>query len=199
MNSANVIAEEDQARAHCYAILGRLWYAAPDASFASYIAGLPAADGATPLGLAWNGLQEACRHGDEAARRLEYDGLFVGVGKAPVTLYTCAYVAPHAPDCHLLALRNALDGLGLGRQSGAGEAEDHISGLCDTMRALIGCGAGVAAERRFFFQFVAPAIEPLCAAVSNHPQAGFYRAAASFTQSYCEVERAAFELEGTPE
>lgn len=187
---------EELARAHCYALIGRLLYGAPDAALVARMLAQPAAEDAVPLAQAWQGLQQACRDIDLDDARLEYDELFVGVGKAPVTLYTSAYVAPHAPDRHLLALRNRLDALGLARRPEAGETEDHVSALCDVMRWLIEHGAGLASERQFFFEYLAPAVEPLCKAIALHPQARFYRSVAAYLEAFADVERAGFELAG---
>jgi TorA maturation chaperone TorD len=197
MNANAGLNAEDLARAQCYAIVGRLMYGAPDAALASYIMQQPSSDEAVPLALAWKALQRGCHEADIEQVRMEYDDLFIGVGQAPVTVYTSGYVSPHAPDRHLLALRNALDALGLARRIEAGETEDHVSALCDAMRWLIENGHGPAAEGRFFFDFVAPAIEPLCAAITNNPRAAFYRVVAAYLLAFYEVERTGFELEGT--
>jgi len=58
----------------------------------------------------------------------EFDSLFVGVGKAPVTPYSFHYLTGVAPDRHLVRLRQRLDGWGLARRSAAFEVEDHVSG-----------------------------------------------------------------------
>jgi len=196
MTSATQIPDEDQARAHCYAVIGRLMYGAADARLLCYIAEQPATDNAARLTVAWKALQSVCREADVDQVRLEYDDLFVGVGKAPVTLYTSAYAAPQAPDRHLLALRNTLDGFGLARRVEAGETEDHIAAVCDVMRWLIENARGLESERQFFHDFVAPAMEHLGGAVVDSPQARFYRAVADYMLAFCEVERTGFELEG---
>lgn len=193
-----VLPPEDRSRANAYALIGRIFYGPPDRTLVDYITGVPASGDAVPLAQAWDALREACRTSDVEAVREEYDELFIGVGKSPVTLYTAAYAAPQLPDRHLLSLRERLGEWGLGRRQQAGETEDHLSGVCDVMRWLIEGGAGPDAERRFFFDFVAPAIEPLCAAIDAQARAQFYRRAAAFLLAYYEVERAAFELM-TPE
>jgi TorA maturation chaperone TorD len=66
------------------------------------------------------------------------------------------------------------------------------------MRWLIEQGVGVDEERRCFFEFLAPAVEPLCTAIEAASRAQFYRRAAAFLRAYCNVERDAFELM-TPE
>jgi TorA maturation chaperone TorD len=197
MSATPALEPEDRARAYCYALIGRLMYAAPDAALTESILQQSGFDEAVPLGQAWKGLQDACRGADLDELRLEYDDLFVGVGKAPVTLYTGAYATAHAPDRHLLALRNELDALGLARRTEAGETEDHVSALCDVMRWLIEHGRGLDAERRYFFQFIAPAAEPLCAAIRQQPGARFYQAVAAYMHAFYDVERTGFELVGT--
>lgn len=196
MTTAAQLSPEDAARANGYALMGRLLYGAPDEALRAYMLSLPASEDAVPLALAWRTLQQACRDADLDATRLAYDDLFVGVGKAPVTLYTAAYAAPHAPDRHLLALRGELGRMGLGRRQEAGETEDHIAAVCDVMRWLIVNGRGPDAERRFFYGYVAPAADALCAAIEGHPQSSpFYRAVAGWGRAFYEVERTAFELD----
>ncbi|HWI15177.1 MAG TPA: molecular chaperone TorD family protein [Burkholderiales bacterium] len=196
MTAATRISEEDQARAHCYAVIGRLMYGAADAPLLRYLAGQPATDSGGPYGVAWKALQSACREADAEHVQREYDDLFVGVGKAPVTLYTSAYAAPQAPDRHLLALRTTLGSLGLARRVEAGETEDHIAAVCDVMRWLIENARGLESERQFFYDFVAPAMESLARAMVASPRAAFYRSVGDYMLAFCEVERTGFELEG---
>lgn len=190
------ILPEDRARANCYALIGRLMYGPPDAELLSYIATQRSDDDAAPLAHAWRELQAACRTVPAEEARYEYDDLFIGVGKAPVTLYTAAYAAPQAPDRHLLSLRDQLDAWQLARRREAGESEDHISGVCDVMRWLIETGHGLEAERAFFYPFVAPAMEPLCSAIGKAPRSQFYRHVAAFMLAFHDVERSGFELMG---
>jgi len=197
LQSRPEILPEDRARANCYALIGRFMYGPPDADVLSYVAKQTGGEDAVPLAQAWRGLQAACASADVDDARAEYDDLFVGVGKAPVSLYTAAYAAPHAPDRHLLGLRDQLDAWHLARRPQAGESEDHISGVCDVMRWLIETGQGLDAERAFFLGFVAPAVEPLCDAIANAHQSLFYRHVAAFVLAFYEVERSGFELVGT--
>ncbi len=134
-------AAEDSARADCYALIGRLFYDAPDADLLAAISNAgPAADasGTVPgFAPAWDALQSVCGNADMEAVRKEFDRLFLGVGKVAVTLYTSRYIADSAADKHLVRLREHLDGLGLARHDSVFEVEDHIAGLCDVMRHLI--------------------------------------------------------------
>ena len=52
-------------------------------------------------------------------------------GKAPVTLYTCAYSIKYSNEAPLVDLRAELAALGLARRESVSEPEDHIAALCD--------------------------------------------------------------------
>src|SRR4051812_6194476 len=128
---------EEAARAHFYALIATLFYAPPDERLLKTLADAGELDGAdSPLAAAWRALSEAARHVSPARAREEYDSLFIGVGKAPVTLYACAYSIRFSNEVPLVELRAELALLGLARRGEANEPEDHIAGLCDVMRYL---------------------------------------------------------------
>lgn len=193
------LSPEDRARANVYALIGRLFYGAPDSALLAQICSeSEAGDGAgdaSRLEEAWRALQDACRRAQPAAVKQEYDTLFVGVGKAQVTPYTSSYVTQSTPDRHLVKLREHLDALGLARNAGAFEVEDHISGLCDVMRFLIEQRASLADQRLFFEGFIDPGMLPLCEAVMTVPAAGFYQQIALFAKAFLELEKVAFEMD----
>src|SRR5690349_6437660 len=107
--------EEDEARAHCYALISRLFYAPVDEDFVRRFptAGSEEAAGdesasdgpATPedgpsavsFAHALLALQRAMRSVDLQQLRQEHDDIFIGAGKALVTPYTAAYALPSAP------------------------------------------------------------------------------------------------------
>jgi TorA maturation chaperone TorD len=186
------LAAEDAARARCYALIGALFFGPLQRDLGNDIAQGPAPDGDAPLARAWRALQDACRSANYDAARQEYDDLFIGVGQAPVTLYTAHYIAPHGPDRHLVRLREQLAAWGLARGALVGETEDHLSGVCDVMRWLIESGRTADIQRHFFMEFVDPAREPLCNAITK--VADFYRAPAAFAGAFLRVEREAFDL-----
>lgn len=189
---------EDRARAHWYALVSRLFYAAPDARLLQELAAAPDADEAdgahSPLLEAWRALQAACRGADQEAVRAEFDDLLVGVGRAPVTPYTSSYAVSHAPDRHLLALRTRLGEWGLARRERVFESEDHVSAVCDAMRWLIEQGRPLSDQRAYFAEFIDPAIPALCNAITQSPIAGFYRAVAALALAFITVEREAFDM-----
>ena len=191
------VPEEDAARANHYALIGRLFYEAPDSILVARIsrADADSAGEDTPLERAWRALQQACNAAFPEALKQEHEKLFLGVGKAEVTPYTSHYLRGISPDHHLVRLRERLQQLGLGRRSAAFEVEDHVSGICDVMRVLVENGHPPAEQRLFFNEFVYPGVDPLCAAVAAAASAVFYRRVAEFTQAFLEVEREGFEMD----
>src|SRR5438045_8608474 len=132
-------APEEQARANFYGLLARLFYAPPDASLLKALALADELDAEDEtVAACWRGLLAAAAATEAEAVRAEYDEAFVGTGKAPVTLYACAYSLRYTNETPLAALRADLAALGLARREQAGEPEDHIAALCDTMPHLIG-------------------------------------------------------------
>jgi TorA maturation chaperone TorD len=190
---------EELARANLYSLVSRLFYGPADAGLLSEICGGERgregqADGGE-LVAAWRNLQEACRSVSAPAVREEYDGLFVGVGRAAVTPYLSAYAESRSPDRYVVRLREQLGTWGLARRQSVFEMEDHISGLSDVMRWLIEARRPLAMQRAFFEDFVQPGVGPFFAAVQNAPAASFYKRVAAFSVSFFEVEKAAFEMD----
>lgn len=189
---------EDSARAGCYALIGRLFYDAPDSDLLAVICN--ASPEAVSLGApgkfasAWGALQSACSNADVDALKREYDSLFIGVGKAAITLYTSRFAPDAAADKHLVRLREHLDQLGLARRNSVFEVEDHISGLCDVMRHLIEGNQALEDQRQFFDVFVKSGAIPLCDAVEQAEAAAFYKQVAAFAKAFFELETQAFEM-----
>jgi TorA maturation chaperone TorD len=200
------VAEEDLARAECYALISRLFYAAPNAELLERLGAesIPDAGEARlefergelrPVGFpaALAAFRDACRNADPAAIGQEYDELFVGAGRAAVTPYTSGYTVPQAPDRHLLALREQLGAWGLVRREAVYELEDHVSAVCDAMRWLIEHDRPLSVQQGFFDEFVHPGVANFCSAIEASPATSFYRAAAGLTLAFLSVEREAFD------
>ena len=187
---------EEQARANFYALLARLFYAPPDAPLLAALAGggeLPADE--PGLAAAWRDLVAAAGQAEPDAVREEYENAFVGTGKAPVTLYSAAYLVRFSNDAPLVALRQELAALGLARREGINEPEDHIAGLLEVMRHLIVERAGsLDAQRNFFARWIRPATPRLCDAIEQSDKTIFYRHAARLLAQFAAVEQSGFEM-----
>jgi TorA maturation chaperone TorD len=191
---------EDQARAGYYALLARLFYAGPDAGLLAAIANadeIVSGGEQSALAGAWNALASASRAMDAEAARLEYDGLFVGTGKAEVTPYASFYLAETGREKILVRLRQELAALGLKRAERAFEPEDHVAGLFDAMRYLISLGSEDAAlqkQRAFFERYIAGSFGAFCAAIRATEKSSFYRHVAHFAQAFLVVESEALKV-----
>jgi TorA maturation chaperone TorD len=190
---------EDQARADFYALLGRLFAAAPDAPLLRAIAqadDLPVetAEGAgRELAEAWRMLKAASEATDAEAAAQEYVDLFVGVGKSEVTLHAAGYMRS-AGGSVLAEIRAELARLGLGRQASIDVYEDHLAAVFETMRVLIAGAPGVssrsvAEQKKYFAAYVAPSVPGCCAAIIASPIANYYRRVAEFTELFVAIER----------
>ena len=135
---APTLPPEEVARANFYGLLARLFYAPPDTPLLQALAGAGdmEAEG-EGFSRAWSDLVRAAAATEAEAAKEEYDSAFVGTGKAPVSLYVCAYTIQFSNEAPLAQLRGELYSLGLARRAGASEPEDHIAGLCDAMRHLV--------------------------------------------------------------
>jgi TorA maturation chaperone TorD len=199
------IAPEDQARADFYALLARLYAAAPDATLLASIAACDelSADAESEAGralaAAWRKLIAASMAMDPMASADEYQALFIGVGKSEVSAHGSAYIKSPGSS-QLIQVRATLAKLGLARQSGVNIYEDHLAAVCETMRVLItGAGEGelfaFAQQREFFELHVKPWVFDCCTAIENSPVANYYRRVAEFTQLFMVIERDSFAIE----
>jgi len=191
------VSAEDAARAHHYALIGRLFHDAPDSILIAQLcrAEVESTDDGAELTRAWQVLRDACNAAYPAVLKQEYDTLFVGVGKSEVTPYTSHFVGDIAPDRHLVRLRQRLAQLGLARRAAAYEIEDHVSALCDVMRLLIEDASPLSEQRQFFNEFVYSGAAAFCDAVARATSASFYRDVARYARAFFNVEREAFEIE----
>lgn len=194
------LSEVDQARAAHYALIGRLFYAAPDAKLLAEIGGNSSSGAeadSSAMGQAWRALQVASKSASPPALGEEYDALFIGVGKARVSPYTSRFYIEPAADKHLVRLRDELGNLGLARRDSVFEIEDHISGLCDVMRFLIVENHSMTVQKHFFDQFVHLGATALC---DNLEAAGgvdaYYGHVARFSRVFFELEKSAMDMDG---
>lgn len=193
---------EEAARADFYALLARLLYSGPDSALLRSLATaepLPA-EGDAALAKAWEKLTLASAAMDEDAGAVEYDDLFVGVGKAPVSIYAAYYLGPTAVDHPRVRLQADLARLGLGRREGAGEPEDHFAALFDVMRVLVAGGAGrapapLAEQRHFHDAYLRDGAPKFFNAVTESGKANYYRTVAALGLAFAALEKESFELD----
>jgi TorA maturation chaperone TorD len=203
MATVDRLSDEDAERRNWYLLLAQLFRAPPTAATLAAIAAAlpdePVAADAPLLARAFVELTAACADADAAAVRVEFDTVFLGVGKAEVFLNASWHLTGFLHDKPLVELREYLGALGLARRSDIGDTEDHFSALCETMVLLIGSPdpqlASIEAQRRFFQRFLAPWFESLCDAIEHSGLTDFYKHAARAARAFLDVERQAFDFE----
>jgi TorA maturation chaperone TorD len=195
----SALSEEDQARADLYALLARLFYAGPDRPLLDSLAGHENMFGADDvlLGQAWRALARAARDADPEALRLEYDSIFVGVGKAQVTLYCSHHLTPTGRERIVVALRDELRDLGLERKGASHEPEDHVAVLCEMMRHLVSRGSdehAIGGQKQFFMRYISGAYIPLTDEILSAVATQFYKDVARVMRVFFDVESQSFEM-----
>ena len=192
---------EDAARANFYALVARLLVGGPDdALLANLAAAEPLAADADPaLAQAWSALIAASGEADPEAIAAEYDQLFVGVGKAPVSIYAGFHGGAPAVDHPRVRIQADLAALGLARTR-TSEPEDHYSAIFETMRVLVGGGAGreaapIAQQSHFFDRHVRPGAARFFAAVGAAGQANYYRRVAALGAAFVALETQSFRMD----
>jgi TorA maturation chaperone TorD len=144
------LSSEDRVRADLYALVARLFAAAPDRPFLAALAAAPELPGDpdAPLAAPYNALLRASRAMDADAADQEYTDLFVGVGKSEVNLHASHWLSGFMMDKPLAELRADLAGLGLERREATTMLEDHLAAVAETMRLLV-AGADGRPPRRW--------------------------------------------------
>lgn len=194
------VAPEDAARADFYALLAALFHHAPDAKLLQTLAIAPPIDGGSEdLARAWSELVAASAAMDPEAAAEEYESLFVGVGKARVSVYSGWYTGALWLEPARVRIIEALAALGLARPAGVAEPEDHFAALFDTMRILVAGGAGrgpasLAEQKRFYEGHVKPGVGPFLAAVREAPESNYYRRVAAVGEAFVGIENESFNL-----
>jgi TorA maturation chaperone TorD len=192
--------DEETARAEVYGLLAALFYAPPGADLMAQlrvaVTEAPAAGGF--LEEPWRQLVGVARDITDAQVADEYDALFGGVGKPDVMLFGSYYLSGFLNEKPLAQLRGDLATLGLSREEGVNETEDHFACVCEVMRYLIAGDdvevANLTQQHKFFSTHLQPWSSALCDAVEQHPRARFYAALAGFVRAFLSVESQGFDM-----
>ncbi len=191
--------DEDRARAEHYALIARLFHAAPAAALLAALAqaGQTLGGDQGDLPRAWAALGAAARAMPLAAVADEFDALFVSVGKPEVMCNGSWYLTGFLQEEPLADLRDDLAELGLGRRPGVTETEDHVAALAEVMRHLVLTGpdeAGLARQRQFFDRHLAPWYAQFAGALAAAPAADFYAKVGGLLAAFMDIERQAFDM-----
>jgi TorA maturation chaperone TorD len=189
-----VVDEIDRARAQEYALLAILLSRSPDRELIERLALL--GGDASLLGAAHADLAEAAARADEASAAREYFDLFAGLGQGALLPYASHYLAGSLYGRPLARLRETFQRLGIERDRGHSEPEDHVAILCEIMAGLIGGDLAVpaGADREFFEKHLARWIRRFFVDLENVKSADFYARVGALGRTFIDVETEAFAL-----
>jgi TorA maturation chaperone TorD len=192
---------EDQARADFYALLARLLLVPPDGNLLAALAESEpvSAVGEFALEDAWLKLTQAASVVDAGAASDEFALLFLSTGNPLLNPFGSFYLTGHLNDVPLVQLRHDLARLRLARAPGAGESEDHLGALCETMRVLIQGAPGIGrqpllAQKQFFEAHIRPWYAACLADIAHAEGANFYRVVAAVADAFLSIEAQAFSV-----
>ncbi len=191
------LAAEEEARANLYGLLARLLLAPPDATLLRDLAASApwsASDPHNPLAMAWDKLSLMARLLPLDVVTEEFNDLFISSAAPRISPHGSIYLAGFLHEKPLVQLRADLAALGLGRQAGARETEDHLGALCESMRQLIVRRQPIDAQQRFFDSHIASWSTTCLSQLQRLDGARFYAAVAELAAALIAIERQAFEV-----
>jgi TorA maturation chaperone TorD len=193
-----VAGDEDRVRGNVYALLGHLLAGPPESDVLAMLAGIDAVpNDESLLTASWKMLADAAGRASRESLKDEYLALFVGLGRGEVLPYGSWYLTGFLMEQPLARLRSDLGELGIERQEGVKEPEDHAAALCDVMALLITGDepAPVALQQHFFARHMEPWMGRFFRDLQQAPSARFYRAVGQLGEQFMDVETRAFGMQ----
>jgi TorA maturation chaperone TorD len=151
---------------------------------------------ADELATAWRLLKVAAREHKPEALDDEYHSLFIGIGRGELVPYASWYLTGFLMDRPLAYLRRDLNVLGIERQPGTNDPEDHAATLCECMRVIITAGdIPFPTERQFFLNHIASWMPVFFQDLQRARAACLYAAVGGLGEAFMKFENRYFELE----
>lgn len=135
MEPGDRVSAEDRARAGMYAFLAAMLSVEPSAEMleAAALADAPR----TGLGAHVNACAEAARESELDNLRSAFFDLFIGVGRGQLVPYGSYYLTGFLNEKPLAKLRQDMARLGIEREPGVVDPEDHIASVLEIMSGIL--------------------------------------------------------------
>ncbi len=190
------LVEEERNRAEVYSLLATLLARAPGEEQLCLIA--KGGGGLGDFGAVIDALAAAAQEASVTSVSREYHDLFIGMGRGELVPYASYYLTGFLNEKPLANLRADLRALGIERDPSVKEPEDHMAVLLEVMAGLItgrfGEGDGLAGQRRFFENHIAPWARHFFRDLETASSARFYAPLGRMGRLLIEVEEAAFAM-----
>ncbi len=191
----NAISDEDALRAQLYRLLALYLQTPPKQVELDLAAQLEGDD--SPLGQGISTLARIAGKAEEPAITQEYQDLFIGLGRGELLPYASYYLTGFLNEKPLAKLRNTMSGLGMKRQEGVKEPEDHAGALCEMMAGLVEGDFGdgsLQGQQKFFDDHLSAWIRHFFTDLESAKSSVFYAALGSVGKAFMEIEEAAFDM-----
>jgi len=194
--AAVTLATEDEMRAQLYRYLARFLASPPDRTALESASGLSGDN--TDLGKAFLAFSQLAKRTDTTSVSQEYHDLFIGVGRGELLPYGSYYLTGFMHEKPLAKLRNDMSALGIARNAGHKEPEDHIAALMDMMAGLIsgdfGEPASVEEQKKFFETHISSWASHFFADLEGAKSSVLYAALGTIGRHFMTIEETAFSM-----
>ena len=187
-----MLAQEDAVRGNTYGLLAHLLSRPPTAETLALLIQIDVPrQTSNALESSWNMLRLASEQVSVEQLDDEFHDCFIGVGRGEVVPYGSWYMTGFLMDRSLSLLRNDLAELGIERQQGISEPEDHAAALCDAMAILINDAQepSFTLQCRFFNTHIAPWMGRFFNDLQAAKTARFYRVVGRLGEEFIEFEK----------
>jgi len=189
--------DQDGLRASVYGLLAHLLAKPPSSQLLALLDEIeedrPVVD---DLATAWRLLGVAAREHESQDLDDEYHALFIGIGRGELVPYASWYLTGFLMDRPLAYLRRDLMTLGIERQPGTNDPEDHAATLCESMRVIISAAdIPFATERQFCLNHIASWMPVFFQDLQQARAACLYAAVGGLGEAFLRFENRYFELE----
>jgi TorA maturation chaperone TorD len=190
------VLQEDLLRARCYRLLARFLSSPPGPDDLATAAGLTGDE--SDLGRAVSMFARVCAGSNAAAAAEEYHDLFVGLARGELVPFGSYYLTGFLHEKPLSKLRQDMARLGVERQEGVAEPEDHIASLCEMMAGFIDGALGppltLPQQKAFFATHIASWASVLFRDMETAKASVLYAALGSVGRAFFAVEERAFAM-----
>ncbi|MCP4331458.1 MAG: molecular chaperone TorD family protein [Gammaproteobacteria bacterium] len=186
------IEQEQRYRASAWALLAALLRAAPDQALLDHVGKLSPGgdDDSDDLSEAMSSLASAALGRDSAQLEVEYNNLFIGVGRGETVPYGSWYLTGFLMEQPLSDLRDDLRALGFERSQDTPEPEDHAAAILEVFSVMIADGFSLSQQQSFFETHMQSWLERFFTDLGQAQSADFYRPVAQFGAAILKLESA---------
>lgn len=177
-------------REDLYVLLSYLLLQPPEDDFLKHLAKLSwEKEISSSLSLASETLRETAECCSIEGIEIEFDNLFIGMGRGEIVPYASWYGEKLMMGAPLVQLRRDLAKLGICRQTDVFEPEDHAAALFETM-ALITRNPNISQNQQtaFFCRHIHPWMIRFFQDLQQAPSARFYRSVGSLGEHFLRME-----------